>query len=39
MFITEMVKTFLRQPEDVSNKESSKVKEKNTLVDLSNNDL
>lgn len=37
MVLTEIVKNFLKQPEDISDKESSKVQPTNVLTDLTNN--
>lgn len=39
MILNELVKSFLRQPEDTSDKDSSAVDPYNVLMDLSNNDL
>jgi len=39
MILNEVVKSFLKQPADVSDKESSIVHPANVLIDLSNNDL
>lgn len=39
MILNELVKSFLRQPEDTTDKESSAVDPNNVLLDLSNNDL
>ena len=39
MFLNEIVKSFLKQPQDVSDKESSTVKQNNVVVDLTNNDM
>jgi hypothetical protein len=39
MILTEIVKNFLKQPEDNSKKNSSNVKQQNVLLDLSNEDL
>lgn len=39
MVLTEIVKNFLKQPEDISDKESSKVQPTNVLTDLTNNDV
>ena len=39
MILNEVVKSFLKQPEDVRDKESSKVKPDNVLVDLTNSEL
>lgn len=39
MQITEVVKNFLRQPENTQDKQSSEVKQDNLIADLSNNDL
>lgn len=39
MIINEVVKSFLKQPADVSDKESSIVHPTNVLIDLTNNDL
>lgn len=39
MRITEVVKSFMKQPESTRDQESSNVEKDNVLVDLSNNDL
>ena len=39
MQINEIVKTFLKQPSELGDKESSTVSQKNTLIDLTNADL
>ena len=39
MILNELVKSFLRQPEDTSDKDSSAVDPYNVLMDLTNNDL
>lgn len=39
MILNELVKSFLRQPEDTTGKESSAVVPNNVLLDLTNNDL
>jgi hypothetical protein len=39
MQITEVVKNFLRQPEDTQSKNSSEVAQDNVVADLTNNDL
>ncbi len=39
MILNEIVKSFMVQPEDISDKESSVVTGDNTLMDLTNNDL
>lgn len=39
MILNELVKSFLRQPEDTTDKESSAVVPNNVILDLTNNDL
>jgi len=39
MYLQEVVKSFMKQPEKARDKESSEVKQNNVLVDVTNNDL